>query len=104
MCQDQDPEDETRRQELASEGDFSPEVDEENLKPTGEVPGSQRTSLSSQSRDTRNSLGLAVGSTSACLVLEIRERRKCRKALVVPFPDCIQALCPFRLRVTEASL
>lgn len=104
MCQDQDPEDETRRQELASEGDFSPQVDEENLKPTGEVPGSQRTSLSSQSRDTRSGLGLAVGPMSACLILEIRESRKWRKALVIPSPDCIQVLCPFRLRVSEASL
>ena len=76
MCQDRDPEDEARRQELASEGDFSPEVDEENLKPIGEVPGSQRTSLSSQSRDTRNSLGIAVGSLSECLILEIRKNKK----------------------------
>lgn len=104
MCQDQDPEDETRRQELASEGDFSPQVDEENLKPTGEVPGSQRTSLSSQNRDTRSGLGLAVGPMSACLILEIRESRKWRTALVIPSPDCIQVLCPFRLRVSEASL
>lgn len=61
MCQDRDPEDEARRQELASEGDFSPEVDGENLNPIGEALGPQRTWLSSQSRDTRDSLGLAWG-------------------------------------------
>lgn len=66
MCQDRDPEDETRRQELASEGD------EGNLNPTREVSAPQRTLLSSRSRDTRNT----VGSMSESLILEIRKNRK----------------------------
>lgn len=68
MCQDRDPEDETRRQELALEGD------EGNLKPIREVSAPQRTLLSSRSRDTRNSLGLTVGSMSECLILETGNR------------------------------
>lgn len=72
MCQDLETQrDETRRQELASEGDFSPQVDEENLKPTGGQGAKDIAHL--QSRDTRSGLGLAVGPMSACLILEIRK-------------------------------